>query len=344
VAEAGQAWIRRGEAEGLERVTLHGYRFVLNSYIYPYLGQVQLDQLTRDQVVDFLKEVTTTKTSDAAGRAVRHLKMILNYAVDAEWVIRNVALKLKASPSKRHRIANRKANLRIPTLADLRKMLIACERRDGRRSSMVRVRARNILLLLIETGMRPSEARGLPWRCVNLEKLEIEIEQRADAWSAIGPCKTPAGFRLIPISPRLASELLAWHEICPPSQEGLVFPTRDGKPISARCFYQEWKQTQLAAGLTRPSSARNGTPRHLPLFRQYDIRHFRASWWIYQRLDFKSLTSRLGHSSIQVTFDIYGHVITDAEKDQVMASALEDVLYAEATPTQHGIPPSLLGD
>ena len=67
-------------------------------------------------------------------------------------------------------------------------------------------------------------------------------------------------------------------------------------------------------------------------YRFYDIRHFRASWWIYQKLNIKSLTTRFGHSSIQMTFDIY---VTDAEKDHVVATALEDVLYSEATRMQH---------
>lgn len=344
VADASQAWVERGEAEQLERSTLDQYRHVLNNHVRPYLGHVPLDQLTREQIVAFRKQLAEAKTPETARRAVHTLKMVLNYAVDSDWVARNVAWKLKSAPSARHRIAARKTNLRIPSLSDLREALKACDRRTQGGPPRMRQRTRVMLLVLIETAMRPSEARGLAWSHVRLHKREIEIAQRADRWGVIGPCKTVNGFRVVPISPRLASELQAWREACPASDRDLVFPTTRGKPLAHRNLGREWSKIQLAAGLTRCRSQLGGMQRLAPRYQLYDIRHFRASWWIYERIDLKSLTTRLGHSSIQVTFDIYGHVITDAEKDQVLATALEDVLYTEATPMQHEIPDTLKGD
>lgn len=342
VSEAAQAWLERAESNELERSTLENYKWVLGT-INPLLGHILVDQLTTEQIVIFRKQLAADKTPEMARRSVHYLKMVLNYAVDCGWATRNVASKLKASPSARQKMATRRNDLQIPTVAHLRSILKACDRQTRVGQPRMRLRTRLALLVLIVTGMRPSEMRGLPWRCVNLKTLQIRISQRADKYSKIGPCKTTAAYRTLPIGPRLAAELETWRKVCPPSEGDLVFPTRNGTPLGHRCLMQDWETLKRTAGLKRARG--NDHPSiPFPRYRLYDLRHLRASWWIFERLDLKSLTTRLGHSSIQMTFDTYGHLITDAEKELVLKTSLEEALYMEATPTQHDIPDLLAGD
>jgi integrase len=62
-------------------------------------------------------------------------------------------------------------------------------------------RRRPFIVTAIFTGMRLSELRGLRWSDVDLEAGIIHVRQRADAWGTIGPPKSKAGKRDIPLAP-----------------------------------------------------------------------------------------------------------------------------------------------
>jgi len=66
------------------------------------------------------------------------------------------------------------------------------------------------------------------------------------------------------------------------------------------------------------------------------FRHAAASLWIEQGLNPKRIQALMGHSSIQMTYDTYGHLFEQAEKDAQDASAIERALFADATQMQHG--------
>jgi integrase len=58
----------------------------------------------------------------------------------------------------------------------------------------------------------------------------------------------------------------------------------------------------------------------------HDLRHAAASLWIEQRVNAKRVQSWLGHHSIQVTFDTYGHLFEAAERESSVAAAIEQEL------------------
>ena len=121
--------------------------------------------------------------------------------------------------------------------------------------------------------------------------------------------------------------LREWKEICPPSEHDLVFPTVGGMPISLPNLQREFTRLQRDAGISRVVTGRAGKPRHVKKYTLKDCRHGAASWWIHNRLNLKELTTRMGHSSIQVTFDVYGHLIEEVEASGATASDLDDDLY-----------------
>ncbi len=58
----------------------------------------------------------------------------------------------------------------------------------------------------------------------------------------------------------------------------------------------------------------------------HDLRHGAASLWIEQRVEPKRVQTWLGHSSIQVTFDTYGHLFEAIERETSVATATEKEL------------------
>ena len=78
--------------------------------------------------------------------------------------------------------------------------------------------------------------------------------------------------------------------------------------------------------MRRPKARKTLDQRLYPL-----PRHAAASLWIEHGLNGKRVQTLMGHSSIQVTFDTYGHLFDQAQKDADDAAAIERALFADAT-------------
>ena len=131
--------------------------------------------------------------------------------------------------------------------------------------------------------------------------------------------------RFTPPQPRAVAMALA---ASPPTHLDLVFPSIAGGIMSHR--YMTLKlldPVQLAAGLAAGgSSASRGR------YTLHDFRHAAASLWIEQHVSPKRVQRWMGHSSIQMTFDTYGHLFNDAEGDAAVAAAVEgDLLGNECS-------------
>src|SRR5205823_11124011 len=74
-------------------------------------------------------------------------------------------------------------------------------------------------------------------------------------------------------------------------------------------------RAQLAAGIVTPS----GKPR----YSFHSLRHWCASWLIEQGFAAKRVQAWLGHSSITMTFDTYGHLFPSLEDDHAKIAAGE---------------------
>jgi integrase len=185
-----------------------------------------------------------------------------------------------------------------------------------------------LLLTATLAGLRASELRGLPWRNVNLKAATLTIDQRADQDNLIGPCKSAAAYRTIPIPPTLVSVLREWKLRCPIGPLGLVFPAPEGGvaqhnnllyPLQVECGLG--RPAKLASG--KPKLDDEGAPVLIGKYAFHALRHAAASAWIKQRLDLKRLTTWIGHASVQQTLDTYGHLIIDEDGDAALVAAAQ---------------------
>jgi integrase len=93
------------------------------------------------------------------------------------------------------------------------------------------------------------------------------------------------------------------------------------------------KLTLVAAGVTVRSKAQDGHPiveaKYTGL---HAFRHFYASWCINRRADgglelpAKVVQERLGHSSIQMTLDVYGHLFPRGDDAAELVAAERSLL------------------
>jgi integrase len=161
-------------------------------------------------------------------------------------------------------------------------------------------RWRPLLITAIFTGLRASELRGLRWSDVDFEAGEIHVRQRADRFNEIGKPKSLAGERRVPFGKIVANTLREWRLQYPRSELNLVFCNGAGKIES---------HTNIVNRGLIPAQGDN--PKYTGL---HALRHFYASWLINRPaeggrgLPPKLVQERMGHSSITMTLDRYGHL------------------------------------
>ncbi len=111
--------------------------------------------------------------------------------------------------------------------------------------------------------------------------------------------------------------LKVWKLACPASDDGLVFPSvgRHGK--GGKAMPNRYMTLNILAPLLKAAGL------EAKGYGLHDLRHAAASLWIEQRVPPKRVQAWMGHSSIQVTFDTYGHLFEAVEQDASVANAIE---------------------
>jgi integrase len=317
IAEAGRLWIESGEAAALERTTLEQYRQHLDLHIVPAVGAVKLAQLTAPMVRAFEDQLRADRSPAMVRKILGSLGAILADAQERGLVAQNVVRSLRGRRRRgkeRHADKRQKGRLKIgvdiPTPDEVRAIITHLEGRW-----------RPMLLTAIFAGLRASELRGLRWDDVDLRRGEIHVRQRADRFNTIGRPKSEAGERTIPVPPMVAKALREWKLACPKGELNLVFPNgRGGVENYANVVHRGFHPIQVAASVTNKRRAAKYMGLHA-------LRHFYASWCINRRVDgglelpLKLVQSRLGHASIQMTADRYGHLFPRGDDGAELAAA-----------------------
>ncbi|MDA8046618.1 MAG: site-specific integrase [Actinomycetota bacterium] len=128
----------------------------------------------------------------------------------------------------------------------------------------------------------------------------------------LGPLKTSASYRSIPLPEVVGQEIAAHLQEWPSHAElGLIFTNERGGASQQYPFGVMFEKARAKAGL--PEWA---TP--------HDLRHFYASTLIGSGASIKVVQTRLGHASAKVTLDVYGHLFRD--EDDRTRQAIESAL------------------
>jgi integrase len=314
VAQAADDWIAYVGLEGRERSTLAQYRQHAERHIKPRIGREKLAHLTTPRINAFRDDLLASLSRPLAKKVLTSLKSLLRDARRRGNVAQNVASDVSISTDKR---GKRKLNVGvdIPTPDEIKRILAAAS--GG---------LRPLLLTAIFAGLRASELRGLRWEDIDLKRGELHVRQRADRYSVIGKPKSESGERTIPLGPHLLKTLKEWKLACPKGDLGLVFPTNSGRIEHHSNIVRALKPVVVAAGLTTKA----GRPKYTGL---HALRHFYASWCINRRTDgglelpAKVVQERLGHASIVMTMDTYGHLFPRTDDGAELAAA-ESALLA----------------
>lgn len=331
VPAAVQLWldicekIGRDGREKVEPETFKEYRHrgrIMQEYDWPKA----LQELEPSDIVQFRNWLLEHKSRDQARRTLSSFHSVLIEMVHQGHMKHDPAAGISIKSGGRYEIDE--GEVEIPSDQELRDILGAADLMGSKNDFMQKcwARYRPMIYLATFSGMRPSEYRGLPW--ANVYEDRVAVLQRADKTGIIGPVKSKAGRRTIYL-PSLVTELLMeWRDFCPRSGLGLVFPTDAGKPILLNNFRAgAWIPLMREAGLVDTITVK-GKETIKPKYTPYALRHYFASKLIEKGKDLKFIQEAMGHSKIEITLNVYGHLMKDREeaKKKTAEDLLLDVL------------------
>ena len=334
VREAADLWIRRAERENLETATVRQYRQHVKFHVVPLIGDARLSRLTTPVVEKFRDDLLQKCASRALARAVlASFKGILKEARRRGLLGHDPAATTAIKFAKDE---NRKRG--IPSKDQIRAILTGAEVwpytkvqiTRSKEAKTVTIAWRPFLVTAIFTGMRCSELRGLTWNNVDFEQRLIKVCQRADFQNIIGTTKSRAGDRDIPMSPMVFNTLREWRLACPNWPKNLVFPTEKGTVHSnGNLHHYCWGPLLRKLGFVKQVGIdKNSLPIIQPSLTFHSLRHAAASLFIEHGMTPKKVQVVMGHSSISVTFDIYGHLWKDTKSDADEMALVEARLLA----------------
>jgi integrase len=252
-------------------------------HLLPRLGGHRLQSISKATVRSFLADLHEAGVGPPTINAVyRLLRRVLNVAVDEGRIAVNPASRIDSLPRLK------REEMRFLNHDEVRAM-----------SEEVPGRYKALILLLAYGGLRIGEAAAL--RVKNVDFLHgrvhiVEASKEVDGLVIVGETKT--GRNRTVVLPKFLREELVSHLAAfgdPAEPDSLVFAGSQGGPI---------RQHGFRSRVFLPSAKRLD----LDHVRVHDLRHTAVAFAIEAGWHPRKIQEMLGHSSIQVTMDRYGHL------------------------------------
>lgn len=282
-------------ARRLAPTTRETYERDLSRYVLPRFGAYRLGQLlaAADEIENWLNdEIDQGVAPNSVRRHFATLRRVLQVAVDKQ--------KIPSNPCSR---------VEPPRPPEVEMVFLDWDEVVALAEAHAE-RYRALVYAAVDTGMRWGELIGLRRRNVDLRRRKVRVTEQlvrlqSGEWVRKEP-KTAASRRSITIS-SVSGELLAEHleRFAGTGPEGLVFPNGAGNPLMSSSF----RGHHFGRALERSGLS----------CRFHDLRHTSVALAIAEGAHPKAIQARMGHSSINVTLDRYGHLFP--ELDEAIATS-----------------------
>lgn len=294
---ANQGVIRTRSGEPYKPSALRAYEQALRTKLLPTLGTLRLSTVTRASVQDLVDRLVADGLSPSTVRnAILPLRAIYRRAISRSEVLANptLGLSLPAVRSRRERVAD-------PTEAKALLASLPAEQRP-------------LWATALYAGLRRGELKGLRWCDVDFDGGVIRVERGWDDHEGPIAPKSRAGRRSVPMAAPLRAFLAEQRLRSRGGEEALVFGEGSDQAVS----------TEALAISARGAWKERG----LEPIGLHECRHTYAAFMIAAGVNAKALSTYLGHSSITMTLDRYGHLMPGNEGEA--ATMLGDYLARAA--------------
>jgi integrase len=300
LSQAAESWLQGAERGDIRNrsgrrykpSTLRGYRQSLVKRVLPVLGSQRLSGITTLDLQTLVDEwVAEGQDPSTIRNSLKPLQVIYRRARSREGVPLNPTY-----------------DLELPT-PDLGEIQIVAPGVAAQLVEALPDDDRPAWATALYAGLRYGELRALRWGAVDLDSRKIRVRESWDPLEGSIAPKTRTSRRTTPIPDVLHKMLLDHRQRGgEAADDALVFSERQGAPFHAASLYRRADRAWAKAGLAER-------------LRFHQARHTYASFMIAAGVNPKALSVFMGHSSIKVTFDLYGHLMPGTEAE---AAALLD--------------------
>lgn len=296
-SEMSKKWFQFQKNYGTKPSSLSTYETVLKRYLNPYFGKNLLTEMTPDDIEVFKNQICKTISTRTCNHILNRLSSIFGYARELGFLINNPIDRVR-------KFKNIRYEARTLTEQEI--------------TGLIENSAepyRTLFLVAIYTGLRSGEVLGLQWQDIDFEKNLIHVRRTLWAGRKDGPgmdgkhwwCftspKSTNSKRDVLMIPALRDALLEHKKRLISNSLNLLFCTKSGQPISRGWLIQRHFHPALkAVGVTG--------------VRFHDLRHSFATILLNRGINLPFVSKQLGHASVNVTVDIYHHILPSQIADQ----------------------------
>ena len=280
--EAGK-WLEKIEPEVGIR-TFVDYKQVVKNHLLPAFGNRQINQIKPDEIVAFRNEKHKKLSPRTTNKILGVLKMVFAYSEEKEHLRENPARSVR-------RVKQTKEEMDFLGRVEPDEI--------DRFLEAAPPDYYPLFFTAIWTGAREGELLALKWGNVDLKKQRINIRQTYDPYGYREP-KSKSGKRSIVMSPRLV-EVLSEHKatLRKSGNDDHVFQNTKGGPLNyANVISREFHPALERAGIRS--------------IRFHDLRHTYGALTASMGAPPKFIQAQMGHTSLVVTLDTYGHLMPSA--------------------------------
>jgi integrase len=327
VAEAWEQWIYAARA-GVVRSrgggpykagVLRTYELNFTGRLLKAFGRSKVAELRRVAIQRYIdKLVAEGLAAQTVRNTINALRVLMKWCVREELILANPCdgLELPAGGTTRDRIA---------APAEALDLLGALERADDRA----------IMATAFFAGLRRGELMALRGCCVDLAAKTITVDAKLGSYDprtkTFGPPKSKKGARTLGIPELLVPYLAALDA----TGDELMFAREDGRPFNETSLRDRalvswgWEELTNADSGKRVWVKANSITAALEPIGLHEARHTYASLMIAAGVNIKTISEWMGHSSVTITLDRYGHLLPGSAK--VALGLLNDYLEKELT-------------
>lgn len=313
VADLLQSWIDFKTANSsISAATIDQYRYTI-VHLVSELGEVKLDRLTAEAVDKFL---TLKLQEGLSTRYVKLMRSVLSMALQqgVRWKLVSSNVAQDTSPVKQKRSQGRALS------EEEANQLFEAAQED---------RLEALWVLLLSLGLRRGEALALRWSDFERKSktLSITRNRKKDGTKVVfGDLKTANSKRVIPL-PEFLIEALEAHRKSQTAEKehllslGVQWAEPDAMFTSVWGYYLD---PDNASKLFKSLASKAG----IGDWHLHELRHSAATFMLTKGVPLEVVADILGHSSIRITKDTYGHLTTERLK---VGAAAMDSLFGKAT-------------
>ncbi len=287
-------------------------------------GNMQADSLTVRSVNDFLLRLARKYAKASVDKTWTVLKRVIVYGQDNGIISRGIDLQKVVKPGEKD-VAVKKREIHFIDIDDMESLYKECYRVNGQGKPYYG-RGSKMVVFIMYSGTRISEATSLKWRHVSKdfssvkirETLSRVIEREPDGEAIVedgrkrrktiqkGP-KTESGERTIPLPDRAIEVIRYFSELYPDHKpDDFVFLTDENTTYSRTNVNHTLKRILMNSSC----ACKEYTP--------HSLRHGYGSVLLSEGVDIKVVSKLLGHKDISTTYNIYIHVIKDDDRKAIL--------------------------